>query len=197
MPPKPVPDHSLCSPSVTHMIPWMPQRISICLQQVQTSSHFHKINNNNGAPKGAPFDFFHWSNGHTFAHWTDHTQHLYATLSSVAWSIKLNFVDTLTQKANQRASSPIYLASSPLPSKCQCLMVTPPTSSIFLPSQLSAVSSLRQSIQGVTNQAIQDVLYGENESSLATAPLQYFWHLILVSATFLYAISSNNKKKIN
>jgi hypothetical protein len=45
-------------------------------------------------------------------------------------------------------------------------MVMPPTTSNFLPSQSSTISSLTQSSQGRdTNQAIQDVMYGEDTQS--------------------------------
>jgi hypothetical protein len=75
----------------------------------------------------------------------NHTQRLRATLSSVARSIKLNFANTLARKSNKRASSPSPLSSPLLTPKRQCLMVTPPTTSNFLPLQSSTVSRLTQS----------------------------------------------------
>jgi hypothetical protein len=103
----------------------------------------------------------------------DCTWCLRTTLSSVVRSIKSNFVNTLSRKANKRVSSPSPLSSPPLTSKHQRLMVMPPATSTFLPLQSSTTSSLTQSSWGHdTNQAIQDVLYGEEtESSFETGPI--------------------------
>jgi hypothetical protein len=99
----------------------------------------------------------------------DRTQRLRATLSSVARSIKSNFVDTLARKAKKRATTQSPLTPPPLKRRRRAT-VTPPTTTLWSPSQLSTVSSLTQGSQEGcdTNQFLQDVLYGDNQSSSTT-----------------------------
>jgi hypothetical protein len=91
---------------------------------------------------------------------TDCSRRLRATLSSVARSIKSNFVETLYKK---RASSPTPDSTSPpsSSSKRRRLLVSPSDSTILIPSESSTVSSLTQ--PNDTNQAILDVLYGGSQ----------------------------------
>jgi hypothetical protein len=95
---------------------------------------------------------------------TERSRRLHATLSSVARSIKSNFVDTITRKANKRASSPSPLSCVPPSSKRRRSMVMTPDTAMMSPS--STISSLTQSTRGDTNQAIRDVLYGVNDSGI-------------------------------
>jgi hypothetical protein len=99
----------------------------------------------------------------------DRTRRLRATLSSVARSIKSNFVDTLARKAKKRATTQSPLTPPPLKRRRRAT-VTPPTTTLWSPSQLSTVSSLTQGSQEGcdTNQFLQDVLYGDNQSSSTT-----------------------------
>jgi hypothetical protein len=126
---------------------------------------------------------------------TERTQRLHATLSLVAWSVKSNFVDTLSRKSNKRAVSPSPLShSAPLPPKRLCSMVTPPTTSVFLPVLQSSTipSGLMHSSRGGTNQAIHDVPYGDDTQSSNDVSHPTLQPGILVYAVYSYWMMSYN-----
>jgi hypothetical protein len=88
---------------------------------------------------------------------TERSQHLHATLTSVARVVKSNFVDTLSRMATKRASSPSPGSSTPAPPPKRRRSLAMPETPLMPTS--SMISSLTQSIGGAgTNQAIQDVL---------------------------------------
>jgi hypothetical protein len=132
---------------------------------------------------------------------TEWTQCLHATLLLVARPVRSNSVDTLSRKSNKRAASPSPLShSATLPPKRRCSMVTLPTNSVFLPMlRLSTFSSLTHSSQGGTNQAIHDVLYGDDTQSsndISFHPALSTWNLGLCRLLVPDVLQLNEEDKI-
>jgi hypothetical protein len=92
----------------------------------------------------------------------DRSRRLRATLSSVARSVKSNFVDTLARKAKKRAPPNSPFLCTP-PPKRRRSPVAASSYAVSTPSQSSTVSSLTQSSSQDTNHAIQEVLFGCTE----------------------------------
>jgi hypothetical protein len=114
---------------------------------------------------------------------TNRSRRLQGTLSAVAQSLRLNFVDTLARKANKRATSSSPLPSTPLPKRCQS-MVALPTTSIFSPNHQRFQVSLY-------NRPPRAPMKHFKRCSMATLhlPLRFLLHPHLQRGNLVFAVS--------